>query len=116
MDGGRYSVNIEFEFNIPPGKTMGKNITRLEMFLPPNANVSMAREDEPAGVLALEVILPAGTPAMALRDVVHAVEMVTVTPGGRAVEQPLGDLRRATVTRVGDAPEWSFERREPSRD
>ena len=113
--GGRYLVSIEFEFKVKPGKTLGTSIRRLEMYLPANARVAMASEDEPADLIGLEVEIPAATPAMALRDVVRAVEMVTLTPeGGLPVENPLGDLRHATVTRIGDAPGWNFERRETS--
>jgi hypothetical protein len=109
MQGGRYSVDIEFEAEVPP-KSMGRNVSRLETFLPASATVRLAKEKADEGLIEVEVVLPAGTPAMALRDVVRAVEMVTITPGGLPVDDPIGDLRRARVTRVGDAPEWNFER------
>jgi hypothetical protein len=111
MGPGRYSVDIEFEYRIDPGQTLGRNVKRLETYLPASATVRMAKQDDGAGLVGLEVCLPAGTPAMALRDVVRAVEMVTITPNGPPVDDPLGNLRQATVTRVGDDPNWDVERK-----
>jgi hypothetical protein len=46
VDGGLYVVDVDCEARVPPRKTMGRNVSRLEAFLPQDATARLAREDE----------------------------------------------------------------------
>ena len=101
VKGGRYSVDVEFAAQVEPGKTMGRNVSKLENYLPKGATVRLVKADPDKSVVEVEVCLSAANPATALRDVSRAIELVAVTPAGVPADDRIGDLLQAKVTRVG---------------
>lgn len=97
-------MDVEFAAQVEPGKTMGRNIRKLESYLPKGATVRLAKADPDKSVVEVEVCLSAASPAMALRDVSRAIELVAVTPAGLPADDRIGNLLQAKVTRIGDDP------------
>ncbi len=72
---------IEFAARLPVG-SMGRRVSKFESLLPRNAAVRLVKESPDVGVgeVEVEVYLDSLSPAMALRDVSRAVELVAATP------------------------------------
>jgi hypothetical protein len=100
VDGERYRVTVDFEAKVPVG-SMGRRLSKFELLLPGDASVHVVKESPDEGVGCVEVELNSAGPAMALRDVARAIELVSVGVGGRPEDNPMGDVRSARVDRIG---------------
>ena len=97
MDGGHYEVEITFEIVRPqPPPALASVIQRVEQLLPEGSAVkSVTRGSAHEELGVIDVTLHSASPAMALRDVARAIELVASEK-----DETLRDFVRATVTRV----------------
>jgi hypothetical protein len=97
MEGGHYEVDITFEIIRPhPAPSLASIVQRIEQLLPEGSAVkSVTRGNAHEELGGIDVTLHSTSPAMALRDVARALELVASEK-----DETLRDLVRATVTRV----------------
>jgi hypothetical protein len=97
MEGGHYEVEIIFEITRPyPAPPLTSIIRRIEQLLPEGSAVkSVTRGTAHEELGGIDVTLHSSTPAMALRDVASALELVASEEN-----ETLREFERATITRV----------------
>ena len=100
MDVERYKVDVEFAAPKLVAGSMGKHVSRFESVLPRDTSVHLVKESTEEGVGEVEVCITSMSPAMALRDVSHAIEMASVTPAGTPDKMP--DVVRASVAKMSE--------------
>jgi hypothetical protein len=102
MRSQRYRVAVEFAAPDLVAGSVGRRVSKFESLLPGDSSVCVVRESPVEGVGEVEVYITSMSPAMALRDVARAVELVSVTPAGMPDKMP--DVVRASVARVSEPP------------
>jgi hypothetical protein len=102
MKGQRYMVALEFAAPDLTVGSVGKRVSKFESLVPGDWSVRVVKESPEEGVGEVEVLLTAMSPAMALRDVARAVELVSLTAAGMQDKMP--DVVRASVARVSETP------------
>jgi hypothetical protein len=97
MEGGHYEVDITFEIIRPdPAPSSASVVQRIEALLPEGSAVrSVTRGSAHERRGGIDVTLHSMSPAMALRDVARAIELVASEK-----DEMLRDFVRCTITRV----------------
>jgi hypothetical protein len=110
MENARYRIEIEFSpqtVNVPADASADHDAKRVALFLPDGAQVTAARVDPAANLVATTIELSAPTPADALITVTRALEDFAMNVRREHHAPPLGPapvMHRVTITHASEPP------------